>query len=78
VAYNCHNLLIQLMELQFTAIDLNLFLDTHPDNQEALRDYEKSWKNFRLLWNNADRLLPFPFITSTTVGSGSTSPGPGK
>lgn len=31
-------LLRQIMELQFTAIELNLFLDTHPDNQEALRD----------------------------------------
>lgn len=31
-------LLRQIMELQFTAIELNLFLDTHPDNQEALKD----------------------------------------
>jgi spore coat protein JB len=31
-------LLRQIMELQFTAIELNLFLDTHPGDEEALRD----------------------------------------
>lgn len=32
------SLLRQIMELQFTAIELNLFLDTHPCDSDALRD----------------------------------------
>lgn len=31
--------LLRIMELEFAAIDLNLFLDTHPDEQSALADY---------------------------------------
>lgn len=27
------------MELEFTAIELNLYLDTHPEDQRALSDY---------------------------------------
>lgn len=33
------SLLREIQELEFTAIDLNLFLDTHPQDQAALRDY---------------------------------------
>ncbi|MCR4397492.1 MAG: spore coat protein CotJB [Firmicutes bacterium] len=32
-------LLRRIHELEFSAIDLNLFLDTHPDDQAALCDY---------------------------------------
>ncbi|MGI6603838.1 MAG: spore coat protein CotJB [bacterium] len=32
-------LLLQLMALGFTAVDFNLYLDTHPDDQRALMDY---------------------------------------
>ncbi len=32
-------LLLRIMELEFAAIDLNLFLDTHPGDQRALADY---------------------------------------
>ncbi len=32
-------MLMQMMALQFTAIDLNLYLDTHPEDQRALMDY---------------------------------------
>ena len=32
-------LLREIQELEFTAIELNLFLDTHPEEQQALRDY---------------------------------------
>ena len=35
------SLLKQIMELEFTAIELNLFLDTHPDNAAALNDINK-------------------------------------
>ncbi|HHY47167.1 MAG TPA: spore coat protein CotJB [Firmicutes bacterium] len=34
-----HQALLRIMELEFTAIDLNLFLDTHPGDQRALGDY---------------------------------------
>lgn len=32
-------MLREIQELEFTAIDLNLFLDTHPNDQAALRDF---------------------------------------
>ncbi|MFZ5644415.1 MAG: spore coat protein CotJB [Bacillota bacterium] len=35
------SLLRQIMELEFTSIELNLFLDTHPDDQDALRDINR-------------------------------------
>ncbi|MBC9785367.1 spore coat protein CotJB [Heliobacillus mobilis] len=35
------DLLRRIQELEFVAIDLNLFLDTHPDNRAALRDYSR-------------------------------------
>ncbi|OPY55881.1 MAG: CotJB protein [Pelotomaculum sp. PtaU1.Bin035] len=31
--------LLQIQELEFTAIELNLYLDTHPDDQQALNLY---------------------------------------
>lgn len=34
--------LVEIQQLQFTAIDLNLYLDTHPENKEALRKYNKT------------------------------------
>lgn len=34
-----HQDLLRIMELEFTAIELNLFLDTHPQDQRALADY---------------------------------------
>ncbi|HBY20846.1 MAG: spore coat protein CotJB [Clostridiales bacterium GWE2_32_10] len=30
---------LQIQELEFAVIELNLFLDTHPTNQKALMDY---------------------------------------
>ncbi|GAB6137233.1 spore coat protein CotJB [Halanaerobaculum tunisiense] len=35
-------MLKRLMELEFTAVDLNLFLNTHPDCREALADYNQT------------------------------------
>ncbi|SMB92556.1 spore coat protein JB [Desulfonispora thiosulfatigenes DSM 11270] len=32
-------LLRKLQELEFAAVDINLYLDTHPENQQALMDY---------------------------------------
>lgn len=33
------DLLRKIQELEFAVIDLNLYLDTHPENQRALMDY---------------------------------------
>lgn len=33
------DLLRKIQEVEFAAVDLNLFLDTHPGNQRALMDY---------------------------------------
>ena len=62
------SLLRQVMELEFTAIELNLFLDTHPQNQEALRDIKAVNEKLRRLMDEYEKLygplLPF----STNVG----------
>lgn len=31
----------KIRELQFAAVELNLFLDNHPENKQALSDYNK-------------------------------------
>ena len=33
------SILREIQELEFVAIELNLFLDTHPQDRAALRDY---------------------------------------
>lgn len=35
-------LLMQIMAEEFTAVELNLFLDTHPDDRKALNDYNEA------------------------------------
>ena len=35
----CENLLRKLQELEFAAVELNLYLDNHPDNKNALADF---------------------------------------
>jgi len=32
-------LLCQIAQCEFTCVDINLYLDTHPDNERALSDY---------------------------------------
>ncbi|MDP4145182.1 MAG: spore coat protein CotJB [Bacillota bacterium] len=34
----------KMQELTFAAVDLNLYLDNHPDNREALGIYNKIYK----------------------------------
>jgi spore coat protein JB len=36
---SCENMLLKIQELEFAAVDLNLYLDNHPDNKNALADY---------------------------------------
>ena len=40
-------LLREIQELEFAAIDWNLFLDTHPDNREALEAYNTTVARLR-------------------------------
>ncbi len=35
------DLMKKIQELEFTSLDLNLYLDTHPENMEALMEYNK-------------------------------------
>lgn len=35
------DMLLKIQELEFTALDLNLFLDTHPDDMDALMEYNR-------------------------------------
>lgn len=35
-----YELLSQIMKYQFYAVDLNLFLDTHPNCKDAVEDYK--------------------------------------
>lgn len=36
------DILRELMALDFIAVDLQLFLDTHPGDEEALREYNRT------------------------------------
>lgn len=38
---NRRNLLRKIQEVEFACVELNLFLDTHPDNEQALCDYNR-------------------------------------
>ena len=38
---SCEQMLTKISELEFTLTDLNLYLDTHPNNQEALDMFTK-------------------------------------
>jgi len=46
-----HNLLRQIMALEFTAIELTLFLDTHPDDTRALADFNAAAQELGRLKN---------------------------
>ena len=38
-----------IQDLQFTVLELNLFLDTHPENRNALDDYNEAIMELRRL-----------------------------
>jgi spore coat protein JB len=40
-AMTCEELMRKIKELEFTAVELNLYLDNHPTNQKALDDFNK-------------------------------------
>lgn len=45
------NLLTKISECEFVMIDLGLFLDTHPDNEMALKEYHEHKKKYDALVN---------------------------
>ena len=51
-------LLQKIQMLDFNAVELNLFLDTHPDDQQAMQDYQyilqqaKQYRErYEMLWS---------------------------
>ncbi|MGB9867002.1 MAG: spore coat protein CotJB [Bacillota bacterium] len=63
-------LLKRIMELSFTALELNLFLDTHPDDQRALADFNATVQELESARMNYEMkfgpLLNFGLSQSTT------------
>lgn len=66
------SLLREIQQLEFAAIDLNLYLDTHPDCEKALMDFnmihrelskkKRMFENhFGPLTNFGESPSPFPF-----------------
>lgn len=48
-------LLKELMALEFTAIELNLYLDTHPNDQRALMEYNAVCQQLMMLKERYER-----------------------
>ena len=48
----CDDLLLKIQELEFVAVDLNLYLDNHPQNKNAIADYNTVTKEL----NNIKKL----------------------
>lgn len=46
---NREQLLTQIQAVNLIAVDLHLFLDTHPDNTQALKDYQAVSKQYQTL-----------------------------
>lgn len=38
--------LLELQQLSFSLVDLNLYLDTNPDNQQAINDYNQLFAQY--------------------------------
>lgn len=49
-------LLREIQQLEFVAIELTLYLDTHPDEQEPLRDYNHTTERLNQLKMQYERL----------------------
>lgn len=45
-ANNRQAAMLELQQLSFSLVDLNLFLDTHPDNQQAVNDYNQLFQQY--------------------------------
>lgn len=53
---NQRQLLHEIQQLEFVAIELTLYLDTHPDEQEPLRDYNRITERLNQLKMQYERL----------------------
>lgn len=57
------SMLKKIMEIEFTCIDLNLYLDTHPNDQKALQDYNYHSEQLKTLKHQYEQcygpLMPF-------------------
>lgn len=49
-------MLLQIQELEFAAIDLNLYLDTHPTDKKALHHYNCLTQKLKVLKNEYQRI----------------------
>jgi spore coat protein JB len=56
VDMNREKLLREVMAADFTVIDLNLYLDTHPNNQRAISIYNASVQRAKMLRANYERM----------------------
>lgn len=68
--YTRAELMRQIQMLDFYAVELNLFLDTHPDDQQALQDYQyilQQSKQLRTVYEN--RFGPLNNFHSAVVNS---------
>lgn len=73
-------MLMRIQELQFTAIELNLYLDTQPDDQRALDLYNSVVPQLKKCIENYERycgpLFHFGLATSQLPWSWINSPWP--
>lgn len=74
--------MLELQQLGFVLVDLNLYLDNNPNDQEAINDYNSAfqsyWEKKMPLKHNLD---PWPILVTAQPpipGAGSTNHGPGK
>ena len=49
---NKRAMMLELQQLSFSLVDLNLFLDTHPNDQEAIDDFNELFKQYWELKSN--------------------------
>ncbi|BCV23899.1 spore coat protein CotJB [Gelria sp. Kuro-4] len=73
-------MLVQIMALEFTAVDFNLYLDTHPDDQRALMDYNSVVQELAVLKDQYQRrfgpLTNFGYASSQYPWAWVTEPWP--
>lgn len=62
---SCDELMKRIKELEFTAVDLNLYLDNHPSNEKALADYNYATQEL----NKHKRLYEMNFGPLTNYGT---------
>lgn len=76
---NRDRMLKQLMAYDFTLIELNLFLDTHPHDQKALQEFQRINKKaaeLREIYELNFEPLTASAVTSTTEWTWVNSPWP--